>query len=75
VTRVLCEGGATLAASLVGDGLVDELVMFTAGKVIGASGYAAVGALNLTALKDVPQMKLVETRQIGADVMTRWTRI
>jgi diaminohydroxyphosphoribosylaminopyrimidine deaminase / 5-amino-6-(5-phosphoribosylamino)uracil reductase len=73
LTRVLCEGGATLAASLMGDGLVDELVLFTAGKAIGAAGHPALGALNLTALQDAPQMVLTENRAIGADVMTRWS--
>jgi diaminohydroxyphosphoribosylaminopyrimidine deaminase / 5-amino-6-(5-phosphoribosylamino)uracil reductase len=73
LTRVLCEGGATLAASLLGDGLVDDLVVFTAGKAIGATGHPAVGALPLAALKDAPQMRLMETRQIGGDVLTRWS--
>ena len=35
LTRVFCEGGGALAASLLAAGLVDELVGFTAGAVIG----------------------------------------
>ncbi|MGL4320193.1 MAG: bifunctional diaminohydroxyphosphoribosylaminopyrimidine deaminase/5-amino-6-(5-phosphoribosylamino)uracil reductase RibD, partial [Paracoccaceae bacterium] len=45
ITRVFCEGGATLAASLLADDLVDEVVMFTAGIAIGSAGFAAVAAL------------------------------
>ena len=74
LTRVLCEGGATLAASLMGDDLVDDLVLFTAGLAIGATGHAALGALQVTALRDVPRMTLQETRAVGGDVMMRWSR-
>ena len=35
ITRVFCEGGGSLAASLLRAGLVDDLVMFQAGCVIG----------------------------------------
>jgi diaminohydroxyphosphoribosylaminopyrimidine deaminase / 5-amino-6-(5-phosphoribosylamino)uracil reductase len=73
LTRVLCEGGATLGASLIGDGLVDELVLFTAGLAIGATGHPAVAALPLMALNDAPRMTLRETRQVGADCMMRWS--
>lgn len=74
LTRVLCEGGATVAASLLGDGLVDEVVLFTAGKAIGAMGHPAVGLMDVTLLRDVPQMRLQDTRRIGDDVMMRWSR-
>jgi diaminohydroxyphosphoribosylaminopyrimidine deaminase / 5-amino-6-(5-phosphoribosylamino)uracil reductase len=74
LTRVLCEGGATLAASLMGDNLVDDLVLFTAGLAIGATGHAALGALQMTALQDAPRMTLQETRVVGGDVMMRWSR-
>jgi diaminohydroxyphosphoribosylaminopyrimidine deaminase / 5-amino-6-(5-phosphoribosylamino)uracil reductase len=73
LTRVLCEGGATLAASLLGDGLVDEVVLFTAGKAIGATGHAALGAMDVTLLADAPHMTLQDTCRIGDDVMTRWS--
>ena len=72
LTRVLCEGGATLAASLIRDHLVDDLITFTAGKLIGASGHPALGALPDAPLKDLPALALLETRLIGADTMTRW---
>jgi diaminohydroxyphosphoribosylaminopyrimidine deaminase / 5-amino-6-(5-phosphoribosylamino)uracil reductase len=73
LTRVLCEGGATLAASLMGDDLVDDLVLFTAGLAIGDTGHAALGTLQMTALQDAPRMTLHETRRVGDDVMMRWS--
>lgn len=72
LTRVFCEGGGTLAASLLSCGLVDELVIFTAGIGIGAEGQPMLGAMGLDRLSKAPRFELVETRNIGADTMTRW---
>jgi diaminohydroxyphosphoribosylaminopyrimidine deaminase / 5-amino-6-(5-phosphoribosylamino)uracil reductase len=74
LTRVLCEGGATLAAGLLQAGLVDELALFTAGAVIGADGHPALGPLNLTALSDAPRMALRDLRRVGGDTFSLWTR-
>src|SRR6056297_3294723 len=74
LTRVLCEGGGALAASLISAGLVDELVGFTAGLAIGAEGLPGLGALGLSRLDEAPRFDLVETRALGGDVMHRWVR-
>lgn len=72
LTRILCEGGAALAASLISEGLVDDLITFTAGKLIGASGNPAIGTLPDAPLKNLPSMTLTEVRQIGPDTITHW---
>ena len=59
LTRVFCEGGGQLAASLLAAGLVDELICFTAGMALGADGRLA----------------LAEVRPVGADVMSVWRRV
>ncbi len=74
LTRVLCEGGGALAATLLAEDLVDELIGFTAGLAIGAEGLPAIGALGLSRLEGAPRFELVETRAIGPDVMHRWIR-
>ncbi len=74
LTRVFCEGGGALAATLLAEDLVDELVGFTAGLTIGAEGLPAIGALGLNRLDEAPRFVLHDTRQIGADVMHRWRR-
>lgn len=74
LTRIFCEGGSALAASLLAEDLVDELVGFSAGLAIGAEGLPAIGALGLSRLDEAPRFKLIETRALGPDVMTRWTR-
>lgn len=74
LTRVFCEGGSALAASLLAFDLVDELVGFGAGLAIGAEGLPAIGAMGLGRLNEAPRFDLVETRQVGADILHRWRR-
>ncbi len=74
LTRVFCEGGGALAASLLRAGVVDELVGYTAGLVLGGDGRPSVGALGLHALADAPRFHLVQTRHLGPDLFHRWTR-
>jgi diaminohydroxyphosphoribosylaminopyrimidine deaminase/5-amino-6-(5-phosphoribosylamino)uracil reductase len=73
LTRILCEGGGQLAASLVGAGLVDDLATYSAGCLIGADGRAAFGALGLTALADAPRLALRETCVLGRDSFSLWS--
>ncbi|MBU3030299.1 bifunctional diaminohydroxyphosphoribosylaminopyrimidine deaminase/5-amino-6-(5-phosphoribosylamino)uracil reductase RibD [Paracoccus marinaquae] len=72
VTRLFCEGGGALAAGLLRAGLVDQLVGYTAGLVLGQEGRAAIGPLALTTLADAPRFRLVETRRMGGDLFHRW---
>ncbi|MCW9042235.1 MAG: bifunctional diaminohydroxyphosphoribosylaminopyrimidine deaminase/5-amino-6-(5-phosphoribosylamino)uracil reductase RibD [Pseudopelagicola sp.] len=72
LTRVFCEGGGALAASLLGAGVVDELVTFNAGLALGAEGYPAIGAMGVERLAAAPRMTLVEQARCGADLMAVW---
>lgn len=74
LTRVFCEGGGVLAASLLRDELVEDLVTFTAGIALGGDGRASVGALGLQALARAPRFELREARQVGADMVHYWSR-
>ena len=74
LTRIYCEGGGQLAASLLHAGLVDHLVLFTAGKAIGADGRAGLGSLGLVRLADAPHFTLESSETIGPDVMTVWRK-
>jgi len=75
LTRVFCEGGGSLAASLLGAGLVDEVVGFSAGVMLGAEGMPSLGAMGIGRLAAAPRFELIETRAIGGDVMHRWGRL
>ncbi|MTH63588.1 bifunctional diaminohydroxyphosphoribosylaminopyrimidine deaminase/5-amino-6-(5-phosphoribosylamino)uracil reductase RibD [Paracoccus shanxieyensis] len=74
LTRVFCEGGGILAASLLRAGLVDQLVGYTAGVAIGGDGRAAIGPIGLQHLADAGRFHLLETRRIGGDLFHRWQR-
>jgi diaminohydroxyphosphoribosylaminopyrimidine deaminase/5-amino-6-(5-phosphoribosylamino)uracil reductase len=72
ITRVLCEGGATLAAALCRGGLVDEVVLVGGGVLIGAEGHPALGPLGLEALAGAPRLRLVAVDACGPDTLSRW---
>jgi diaminohydroxyphosphoribosylaminopyrimidine deaminase/5-amino-6-(5-phosphoribosylamino)uracil reductase len=72
LTRILGEGGSTLAAALIRAGLVDDLALFSGGLLIGAEGHPALGPLQLTALADGPRPALIETQQLGPDLYSLW---
>ena len=74
LTRLLCEGGGRLAAALLEADLVDEIVTYTAGIVLGDDAVAAVGALEIEALQLAPRFRLIETARIGPDTRSRWRR-
>ncbi|THH36237.1 bifunctional diaminohydroxyphosphoribosylaminopyrimidine deaminase/5-amino-6-(5-phosphoribosylamino)uracil reductase RibD [Aliishimia ponticola] len=74
LTRIFCEGGGMLAASLLDGGLVDQLVGFTAGIGIGAEGLPAIGAMGLSHLQDAPRFTLRDVTPVGPDIMHVWTR-
>ncbi|MDC1293407.1 bifunctional diaminohydroxyphosphoribosylaminopyrimidine deaminase/5-amino-6-(5-phosphoribosylamino)uracil reductase RibD [Amylibacter sp.] len=74
LTRILCEGGGKLAASLLNENLVDELIVMQAGLVIGKEGTAAISGLGIDALVDAPNFDMLETRRIGNDVLSIWSR-
>ena len=73
ITRLMCEGGGRLAASLLSDGLVDEIVLFQAGKVIGGDGLPSVRGFGLEALQDAPQFRLSNVRELGPDTVSHWS--
>lgn len=73
ITRILCEGGATLAAGLVRETLVDDLALFTGGVLIGGDGHPALGPLALAALSDAPRPRLIRTETLGPDTLTLWS--
>ena len=74
LTRVYCEGGGTLAAGLLAADLVDELHVYSAGKLIGAEGQPGVGALGLSALAEAPRFDPLFVERLGQDYLQKWIR-
>ncbi len=74
LTRVLIEGGGRLAAAFLRAGLIDRLCWFTAPKIIGGDGVAAVAALGLDAVASAPAFRLQRTRVLGSDILCEYGR-
>jgi len=67
ITRLMVEGGPTLAASFVAADLVDEAVLFRSARSVGADGIDALEDLPLTALTSSLQLSRIKSEPLGAD--------
>ena len=68
---VLFECGARLAGSVLSAGLVDELVTYIAGVLLGHAARPLV-ELAPASLAAAPRFDLVDSTPLGADVRLRW---
>jgi diaminohydroxyphosphoribosylaminopyrimidine deaminase/5-amino-6-(5-phosphoribosylamino)uracil reductase len=73
ITRVMVEGGGQIAAALMRENLVDQLVLFTAGVAIGAEGLPNLANLGLTQLAQAPRFTRKSVTAIGPDIQSVWT--
>ena len=67
ITRLMVEGGPTLAAALLAADLIDEAVLFHSPTVVGADGVDALEGMPLAALTESPRLKCVASESVGAD--------
>ena len=74
VTRLLVEGGGAVIAALLQHDLIDRLVWFRAGLVIGGDGVPAIGGLGLQRVADAPGFLRMEAMPVGADMMECYAR-
>jgi diaminohydroxyphosphoribosylaminopyrimidine deaminase/5-amino-6-(5-phosphoribosylamino)uracil reductase len=72
ITRLMVEGGPTLAESLIEADLVDELILFHAAKTIGPDGIDAFDPASLALLTQ--RLKKVESEAVGADRCDMFSR-
>jgi diaminohydroxyphosphoribosylaminopyrimidine deaminase/5-amino-6-(5-phosphoribosylamino)uracil reductase len=70
VRRVLVEGGPTLAAAFLRDGLVDEALVHLAPTLLGA-GPSLVGDLGISTIADALSLVVVDVTPLGGDVQVR----
>jgi len=75
ITRLMVEGGPTVAAAFVQTDLVDEATLFRSPHPIGADGVDALEGLPLTALTQSPQLKLVASEAVGGDTVDWFERV
>lgn len=67
ILSVLVEGGPTIAASLLEDGLVDEIVWYFGAQIAGGVGMPAF-ADRFATLADATDITVLSVTQIGTDI-------
>jgi len=67
---VLCEGGGTLAASLIKHRLVDRLSIFTAPAFLGDKGLPLIGSLDVSGIGEIIRLRDVTVTRTGEDILT-----
>ena len=70
VTRVLVEGGPTIASAMLAADLVDEVVIAQGTDPVESGGRKPFGERGLEVLDDTARWQLAERRVLGADTLT-----
>ena len=73
INRIWVEAGPTLAGALLQAGLVDELIVYVAPKLLGSDARGLCVLPGLEKLADAPHFKFNEIRQVGPDVCLHLT--
>ena len=74
INNIFCEGGASLATSLLKADLIDEFISMTSGLLIGANGRSVVGNFDNLSISKLPILKLRESYKYGQDVVSIWRK-
>lgn len=69
LTTLLVEGGSDVHRAFLAAGVVDELRLFLAPKVLGADGLSWVGPLGLSSPDDAAPFQIVSVERSGQDVL------
>jgi diaminohydroxyphosphoribosylaminopyrimidine deaminase/5-amino-6-(5-phosphoribosylamino)uracil reductase len=75
ITRVLVEGGPSVARSVLDADLVDEAVVYQGPKPAGSDGLTPFAGDSLDRLTASGHFTLIASRAFGPDRMTYWRRI
>jgi diaminohydroxyphosphoribosylaminopyrimidine deaminase/5-amino-6-(5-phosphoribosylamino)uracil reductase len=74
ISRLMVEGGARVASSLVSAGLVDEIWLLRGAGSVGADGVPALDALPLAAITQSPTFRVRASETLDKDTLTVYER-
>jgi diaminohydroxyphosphoribosylaminopyrimidine deaminase/5-amino-6-(5-phosphoribosylamino)uracil reductase len=70
ITSLLIEGGSSLNAHTLGEGIVDKVMFFIAPKIIGGvDSFPAVGGKSYRSLEEAYRLRDIAVRRIGEDIL------
>jgi diaminohydroxyphosphoribosylaminopyrimidine deaminase/5-amino-6-(5-phosphoribosylamino)uracil reductase len=70
ITSVMIEGGSSIAASALSEGIVDKVMFFAAPKIIGGvDAVPSVGGKAPALLKNAIKLKDMQTVKLGGDIL------
>ena len=70
INRLLVEGGGEIIADLISNNLIDRLVEYESGIILGNSGVNSIGALSKTPreIEEYPNFKIKSVRQLEDNI-------
>jgi diaminohydroxyphosphoribosylaminopyrimidine deaminase / 5-amino-6-(5-phosphoribosylamino)uracil reductase len=71
INEVLVEGGEGLNGALLMAGLIDELLIYYAPKLMGSAAKGLFGMPAFTQMNQAIDLQIIELRQIGVDIRLR----
>ena len=67
-TEVLVEAGATLSTAFIKAGLVDELIVYIAPKLLGSDARSLLNIAGIESMSDSLNFEITDLQQIGCDI-------
>lgn len=71
INEVLVEGGEGLNGALLQAGLIDELIIYYAPKLMGSAAKGLFALPEITQMKQAIALQIIDLRQIGPDIRLR----
>jgi diaminohydroxyphosphoribosylaminopyrimidine deaminase/5-amino-6-(5-phosphoribosylamino)uracil reductase len=72
INDIWLEAGALLNGAFLNDNLIDELIVYQAGCILGDSARGMFGIEPLEAMQSRKEFNLTDVRNIGNDVRLIW---
>lgn len=74
VNELLVEAGTRLNGALLEAGLIDELVVYMAGAVLGRDARGMFDMAEVTDMASRVEFEIVDVRRVGADLRLTWSK-
>ncbi len=71
INEVLCEGGEGLNGALLGQNLIDEMLIYYAPKLMGGAAKSMFAMPAFTTMQQVVDLQILDVRHIGSDIRLR----